>query len=81
MSKLSHSNPNLDDVLHDGNKHILLGQLLFPNDNVIEIMQNFYEHYRGQNGLNSAMAMKAALSHPAFQTWIKSIPPRSVKDE
>ena len=26
MSKLSHSNPNLDDVLHEGNKHLALGE-------------------------------------------------------
>jgi hypothetical protein len=25
MSKLSHSNPNLDDVLHAGNKHLASG--------------------------------------------------------
>lgn len=26
MSKLSHSNPNLDDVLHEGNKHNALSR-------------------------------------------------------
>lgn len=54
MSKLSHSNPNLDDVLHEGNKHLALGTTPPPPEPLERVRE----------ALDRISTMKPLPSHP-----------------